>query len=119
MFRLVLEGQCNKCGLCCAPIIDGDRWACENLAQIATLGQPEATYCRVYASRYDGMPINLVHPDGRLEPARCTKGTEEESRAIMNSGFARGCSLTAKLTVEDTYGSISPTSPVPECEPQT
>jgi len=89
MIKLV--GECNRCGLCC---YDAAGAKCLNLEVISTPGQPNATRCRVYNKRYDGMPIVLQHQEsGELIGGVCRLDSIDETLAIINSGIGKGCSL--------------------------
>jgi len=90
MLNFTLTGECNRCGLCCAPVIDGVRHPCINLVPEGILGEPNSTLCSVYDTRYEGMPIKLVGID---TPAVCRKGSDEEAMAILTNGIGQGCSL--------------------------
>jgi len=85
-----LTGTCNQCGLCCY-------WQgckCLNLEVIKAPGQPDATRCRVYDKRYDGMPIVLQHRQtGEIFGGTCGLDSTEETLSIIESGIGRGCSL--------------------------
>lgn len=88
----MLQGQCNRCGLCCLAE-DGSR--CQFLIVSAAPGEPEATRCKVYRIRYDGMAIKMVRSDGTMSPAafHCAKDSAEEETIIIRKGIGRGCSL--------------------------
>lgn len=98
-YRLV--GECNRCGLCCAPVIDGRRYPCEYLEVSGELGQPAATRCKVYAIRRQGMPIHLLDPatGAHAHKTHCCKDSAEEDIAIMTNGVGKGCSLTPEAMV--------------------
>lgn len=85
-----LRGVCNQCGLCCKP--HGLR--CCNLIEIKTPGQPMATQCAIYNSRYDGMPILLFDKEGRVSgTGYCSKDSIHEVQGILQWGIGKGCSL--------------------------
>lgn len=83
--------SCNGCGACCL----GPRGTvCEHLDITRRLGQAGATRCRVYADRFDGMPIRMLTREGAFDHAsRCWKDSPFEALAIATKGFGRGCSL--------------------------
>jgi len=86
-----LTGTCNKCGLCCYDELGAK---CLNLEVVKTPGQPQATRCRVYDKRYDGMPIILQHPtDGSIRGGTCRLNSTAETLSIIETGFGKGCSL--------------------------
>ena len=84
-----LTGTCNKCGLCCYEL--GAK--CLNLEVVKAPGQPDATRCRVYDKRYDGMPIILQHKNGSVRGSVCRLNSSAETLAIIETGFGKGCSL--------------------------
>lgn len=87
-----LEGECNRCGLCC--IQNGLR--CIHLAVDSTPGTASATRCTAYARRYDGMPIAGVDKDGHVRTIGiCRKNSVEETQIIAQF-IGKGCSLTRK-----------------------
>jgi len=93
---VTLTGVCNQCGRCCEVVVDGVRLRCEHLAASAIVGTPGATECRVYAARYDGLPIwltDLRTGQPRLR-SHCAKGSPAETQAILERGIGQGCSLT-------------------------
>ena len=96
-----LRGECNRCGACCT----FGALRCHNLRIDPTkrIGDPGATYCGVYALRYDGLPILLV--DGAGVPqlqSTCVKGGLLETIAVAKSGFGAGCSMRlAYQSVDD------------------
>ena len=49
---MMLTGECNLCGACCFTKYGA---VCENLEILTRQGLPNATGCRVYAERYNGM----------------------------------------------------------------
>jgi len=86
-----LTGTCNKCGLCC---YDELGFKCLNLEVVKAPGQPDATRCRVYDKRYDGMPIVLQHPQTcDFRGGTCGKDSLTETFAIIEAGIGKGCSL--------------------------
>jgi len=88
---LKLTGTCNRCGLCC---YDELGYRCLNLEVTASPGQPQATRCRVYDKRYDGMPIVLQHPTtADIHGGTCALNSTAETMAIIETGFGKGCSL--------------------------
>jgi hypothetical protein len=88
-----LTGECNLCGACCFSKYGA---VCENLEIITRHGLPNATRCRVYSERYDGMPIQMIAKDGRrLSGYYCAKNSQAEVEAIIEMGIKKGvCSLT-------------------------
>jgi len=91
-----LTGTCNQCGLCCYDELGAK---CLNLEVVKDKypGQPEATHCRVYDKRYDGMPIILQHPaDGSIRGGTCRLNSVAETLSIIETGFGKGCSLEIK-----------------------
>jgi hypothetical protein len=74
---------------------------CEHLEALGSIGQPWASRCRVYPTRYDGMPIRLYDiRTGRLvRHSVCAKNSQSETDAILRQGIGRGCSLS--VTQED------------------
>lgn len=89
--ELKLSGQCNLCGLCC--FVGNLR--CENLEILTFPGMPFSTRCRVYAKRYDMMPIRMLNSSGEaVGEASCAgAGTPLETLEIMQKGIGKGCSL--------------------------
>ena len=90
---LILSGECNRCGLCCAQTIKGTRYACTHLAVGGSLGQPNASRCTVYADRYDQMPIVMRNEAGEELIGRCFQDSPEENDVILMRGIGLGCSL--------------------------
>jgi len=73
-----LEGDCNKCGICCYSL-DGNAH-CENLDIVGWPGDEDATKCKVWDTRYHGMPIRMVNYDGSLAyESKCAVFSEEMS----------------------------------------
>lgn len=88
-----LEGECNRCGLCCT----FGRLRCEYLVVTAHLGNPGASRCAKYATRYDGMPIRAVNGHGKVKAhGLCRKDSPEETQVIVQ-WIGNGCSLKRKL----------------------
>jgi hypothetical protein len=89
---MLLTGECNLCGACCFSKYGA---ACENLEIITRPGLPNATRCRVYAERYDGLPIRMIAKDGRmLSGYYCAKNSPAEVKTIIEMGINKGvCSL--------------------------
>ena len=103
-----LIGECNLCGACCFTKYGA---VCENLEILTRPGLPNATRCRAYAERYDGigpaasrrayaerydgMPIRMIAKDGRrLRGYYCAKNSAAEASVIIEMGIKRGvCSL--------------------------
>ena len=88
-----LTGECNQCGACCFSKYGA---VCENLEILTRQGLPNATRCRVYAERYDGMPIRMIAKDGRmLSGYYCAKNSPAEVQTIIEMGIKKGvCSLS-------------------------
>lgn len=101
-----LTGQCNLCGVCCFTKYGA---VCENLEILTRQGLPNATRCRVYAERYDGMPIRMIAKDGRrLSGYYCAKNSQAEVETIIEMGIKKGvCSLT-RVDHSDRMGRNSP-----------
>ena len=87
-----LTGECNLCGACCFTKYGA---VCENLEISTRVGLPNATRCRVYAERYNGMPIRMIAKDGRmLSGYYCAKNSLAEVEVIVEMGIKTGvCSL--------------------------
>ncbi len=99
--RIILVGECNQCGVCCEVESDGATLRCENLEVLGPIGQPWASRCRAYQTRYDGMPIQLYDiRTGRFSEDEfvCAKNSPQnrhaETETILNHGIGRGCSLS-------------------------
>jgi len=61
---LRLEGECNRCGVCC---FSPDRSAkCENLIVEGEVGKENATRCGVWDKLTPFMPIRMLRADGSL-----------------------------------------------------
>jgi hypothetical protein len=90
---MMLTGECNLCGACC---FTKSGAVCENLEILTRQGLPNATRCRVYSERYDGMPIRMIAKDGRiLRGYYCAKNSPAETSVIIEMGIKKGvCSLT-------------------------
>ena len=88
-----LTGECNLCGACCFTKYGA---VCENLEVLTRQGLPNATRCRIYAQRYDGLPIRMIAKDGRiLSGYYCAKNSPAEVSVIIEMGIKKGvCSLT-------------------------
>ena len=87
-----LTGECNLCGACCFTKCGA---VCENL-EVLRQGLPNATRCRIYAQRYDGLPIRMIAKDGRiLSGYYCAKNSPAEVQTIIEMGIKKGvCSLS-------------------------
>jgi hypothetical protein len=87
-----LTGECNRCGACC---FTKSGAICENLEVLTREGLPNATRCRVYAERYDGLPIRMITKDGKsLSGYYCAKNSQAEVAVIIEMGIKTGvCSL--------------------------
>ena len=87
-----LTGDCNLCGACCFTKYGA---VCENLEILTRQGLPNATRCRVYFERYNGMPIRMIAKDGRiLSGYYCAKNSPAEVKTIIDLGIKKGvCSL--------------------------
>ena len=98
--RGTLVGTCNRCGSCCQyPAADGSglvRCGYLEVRPGTRVGQPEATRCRQYDTRYDGMPIPMeyVIGGGDYGWSRCAKNSSLEDWVIQLRGIGHGCSLT-------------------------
>lgn len=90
-----LAGACNGCGMCCTGEWEGKTYKCLHLEITRSVGQPNATRCRVYDKRFDGMPVPLVDETTNqvFTLGWCWKDSEEETAAIISRGIGRGCSL--------------------------
>lgn len=87
-----LTGLCNQCGLCCE--LDGLRCIHLIVKPGLKVGEAGATYCRVYASRFDRMLIPMVNTDGVIVDIKtCGKDSRAEAEAIVERGIGKGCSL--------------------------
>jgi len=72
---------------------------CLNLEVISRPGLPNATRCRVYDKRYDGMPIVLQHPaTGEIRGGVCRLDSTAETLSIIETGIGKGCSLEIDRT---------------------
>lgn len=91
---LRLVGTCNRCGACCQERMDGELYTCTHLESSDTIGTANATTCRVYDARTDGMAITLLAPSGAQRTSQCWKDSLNETLGILTSGMGRGCSLT-------------------------
>ena len=87
-----LTGEWNLCGACC---FTKSGAVCENLEILTREGSPNATRCRVYSERYDGLPIRMIAKDGRiLRGYYCAKNSPAEVKTIIEMGIKKGvCSL--------------------------
>ena len=80
---------------------EGRRLICEHLdaqlenGRVKPLGTPEASSCRVYAQRVDGMTVRMLDANGeaRLQ-GPCGKDSAQEDHMIAQTGLGKGCSLT-------------------------
>jgi len=92
--ELKLEGQCNRCGLCCTVEVGGGKTLyCHNLQKNTYIGLPGASTCRMYGQRYPGMPIMLNDKDDNFYAmGACMHGTSIEPE-IIAPWIGRGCSL--------------------------
>jgi len=91
--KMMLTGECNQCGACC---FTRSGAVCENLEILTREGLPNASRCRVYSERYDGLPIRMIAKDGRiLKGYYCAKNSPAEVSVIIEMGIKKGvCSLT-------------------------
>lgn len=102
MFRSRLTGICNRCGSCCQyEAADGSglvRCGYLEVKPGTRVGQPEATTCRMYADRYDTMPIPMVYVIGGHDYgwSRCAKDSALEDWVIELRGLGHGCSLVRR-----------------------
>ena len=86
----LLKGECNRCGLCCW--VQGE-FKCENLVVMKPGPQPGATFCKVYETRTNGMPIKLIRKkDGATIHGTCLRDTIHEDILILPY-IGKGCSL--------------------------
>jgi hypothetical protein len=94
--HIALVGDCNQCGACCEVEKYGMTLRCEHLDVLGPIGQPGASRCRAYQTRYDGMPIQLydIHTGRLVESSICAKNSRAETEAILSQGIWRGCSLS-------------------------
>ena len=99
--RIVLVGDCNQCGACCEVESEGATLRCENLEVLGPIGQPRASKCRAYQTRYDGMPIRLydirtgqLSEDDYICPKNSPANSQAETETILSQGIGRGCSLS-------------------------
>ena len=99
--HIALAGACNQCGACCEVDSRGMTLRCANLEVLGSIGQPWASRCRAYQTRYDGMPIQLhdVRTGRFIVSSICAKNSRRETDAILSHGIGRGCSLS--VTKED------------------
>ena len=100
--RIPMAGTCNRCGLCCTVVgEDGKRLVCEHLVAefpVKALGAPEASRCRVYEQRVDGMIVRMLDASGTARlVGPCGKDSAQEDHQILDSGIGNGCSLTVKV----------------------
>lgn len=94
----VFTGLCNRCGSCCAPTVAGRVARCEHLVATGLIGTTEATRCRVYAARYDGMPVRVVDlvTGFIVATSLCRKDSVAEDASIAVWGQGRGCTLRTR-----------------------
>ncbi len=98
--RLELQGECNRCGLCCTAEHEGQRVVCEYLVAeipVQPLGTPMASRCRAYEYRHRLRPLRIRLLDGHgvmRREAQCFKDTWQEDYVIADRGLGKGCSLT-------------------------
>lgn len=87
-----LIGECNLCGACC---FTKSGAICENLEILTRQGLPYSTRCKVYAERYNGLPIRMIAKNGRVIGGYyCAKDSAAEVEAIIELGIKKGvCSL--------------------------
>ena len=87
-----LIGECNLCGACC---FSKSGAVCENLEVSSRVGLPNASKCKVYAERYDGLPIRMIAKDGSIiRGYYCAKNSPAEVKTIIEMGIKKGiCSL--------------------------
>ena len=100
-FVSLLQGECNRCGLCCAGTWNGRPWRCANLKMVGPMGEPYATMCEVYTERYDAMPITGVDMEtgAVIGWGHCYLNSRTEDLAIIQKGVGKGCSLTLKRAI--------------------
>lgn len=116
--RLELEGECNRCGLCCSIVHEGKRLVCEHLQAVVyggavrPIGSPEASRCKVYEQRVDGMTVRMLDASGTVRlVGPCGKDSAQEDHMILDSGIGKGCSLTLKVH----RGELTDFRPTKEC----
>lgn len=86
----LLKGHCNQCGLCC--FTAGMR--CINLIITDTPGQPMATKCALWSTRFNGMHIFFIRPDSTIGgEGRCEVESLQGDVNIIERGIGNGCSL--------------------------
>ena len=84
-----LTGSCNQCGNCCVLGF----YVCDNLVRAAkAVGEPYATRCGVYRSRYNDMPITLTNPLGKKISGFCKKDSQAEENEIKELVLQGRCS---------------------------
>lgn len=117
--RIALVGDCNRCGVCCEVESFGMTLRCEHLEVLGSIGQPGASRCRAYQTRYDGMSIQLydIRTGRFIRNSICAKNSQGETEAILSRGIGRGCSLSVTKeedlpcpsgTAHPTDSSVSP-----------
>lgn len=90
---LQLEGECNRCGLCCTASHRGETLYCHNLQRVAQVGMPNATFCKAYALRRPGMRILMLDKFGIIKAeGACTHGSAVDNENIAQ-WIGKGCSL--------------------------
>lgn len=79
-------GQCNGCGLCCRCFLEvaGQlrEFRCRELVVLGPLGKPGATFCRVHAVKYPGMPIALESAAGDQGTSDCAADYPRDQDAV-------------------------------------
>ena len=85
-------GKCRRCGLCC---LSGKRqYQCEHLEVITAVGAAGGTRCRVYESRWQGMPIKMMDQgSGRAVYMTVCDITEQMPLAEWKRNMPAGCTL--------------------------
>lgn len=76
---------CLRCGRCCTVRLPEGVGRCEYLEDV----RPGETRCRVYARRFDGLPVRILFPGGQVLRSHCTKDTPREAMSTL----LRGCPL--------------------------
>jgi hypothetical protein len=71
-------------------------------------GLPNVTKCRIYAERYDGLPIRMISKNGRmLSGYYCAKNSAAEVKSIIEMGIKKKVSARSNETAEQ-FGLIPP-----------
>ena len=90
---LRLEGECNRCGLCCTVSHRGETLYCHNLQITGPLGVPGASFCKAYGIRFSGMRIMFYDKTGVIKAeGNCAHNDPMEGEVIA-PWIGKGCSL--------------------------